>query len=325
MKQIILFASVIFLFGCATTQNNEIKKNKNAKKEKKSSEIQDVKSVDATYSENIQTVSNLRKVKSKVLCVDHVKVDKKNWRNLLEAGFSCIQDKKWTALSSIASKLSHNHLKAPWGPYYRSIVSEHRGDLARALWMIDLALKKSPENALILYQKARILWLTKKESQSYSLMKKVVEKDPKNFDALLFLGNIHYRDRDFAEALKYYNKVLAYNSGDAEYRAALGESLYFIDKHKDSIKHYKAAASKIKLNGSLYYKIGLAYKNLKDWSLAKAFLEKAISQKRKGRSLASLGDMKIREDLKEVMIKINANKEKADPKKAVQEKSKEAK
>lgn len=307
MKKIIFIVLVLILSGCASTPDGEMGKE-TAKDSKKKDELQDVRTVDKTYSDNIQTVSNLRKVKSKVPCADHSKVEKTNWRDLLEAGFSCIQDKEWTALSLVASKLSHNHLKAPWGPYYRSIVAENRGDLARSLWMADLALKKSPDNALILYQKARVLWLTKQESEAYSLMKTVVEKDPKNYDALLFLGNIHYRDREFKEALKYYNKVLEFNSGDAEYRAALGESLFFSGKYKDSVKHYKAAMSNMKLNGSLYYKVGLAYKNLKNWELSKSYLEKAISQKRKGRSLASLGDMKIRKELNEVMIKIESGK-----------------
>jgi len=309
MKNLIYVLSLFLAIGCATTKNVD-NKEKSVKSESKSSEIQDVRSVDKSYSENINTVSNLRKVKSKVVCADHGKVKKTNWRDLLEAGFSCIQDEDWTSLSSIASKLSHNHLKAPWGPYYRSIVAEHRGDLARSIWMVDLALKKAPDNALLLYQKARLLWLTKRESASYSLMRSVVEKDKKNYDAILFLGNVHYRDRDFAEALKFYKKILEHNSGDADYRAAVGESFYFGGKYKESIKHYKAASSKMKINGSLYYKIGMAYKNLKNWDLAKSFLEKAISQKRKGRTLASLGDMKIRENLKEVIMKIESGKSK---------------
>jgi tetratricopeptide (TPR) repeat protein len=309
MKNLTILCSLLFLFGCASTPDGAVQK-KSSKKAKKSGELQDVRTVDSTYSENIKTVSSLRKVKSKVPCANHTGVDKANWRDLLEAGFSCIQEKKWTELNSIAAKLSHNHLKAPWGPYYRSIVAEHRGDLARSLWMADLALKKSPDNALILYQKARVLWLSQKESQSYTLMKDVIKKDPTNYDAFLFLGNIHYRDREFKEALTYYNKVLEFNSGDVEYRAALGETLFFTGKYKESVKHYKAASSKMKLNGSLYYKIGLAYKNLKDWELSKSYLEKAISQKRKGRSLASLGDMKIRKDLNEVIAKINSGKEK---------------
>jgi tetratricopeptide (TPR) repeat protein len=311
MRILVLLMSVLFLFGCASgDKSTEIEKSVTKKKSKDSEELQDVKTVDKTYSENIKSISNLKRVKSKVACSDHSKVEKTKWRDLLEAGFSCIQDKNWSALNGIAEKLSHNHLKAPWGPYYRSIVSEHRGDLARAMWMIDLADKKAPNNSLIMYQKARVLWLTKNESESYSLMKKVIEKDPKNYDALLFLGNVHYRDRDFKTALTYFEKVMQYNYKDAEYRAAMGESLYFSGKHQESIKHYKAASAGIKINASLLYKTGLAYKNIKNWNLAKTFFEKAISQKRKGRSLASLGDMQIRKDLREVVAKIEAGKPK---------------
>lgn len=308
MKNLSLLFSVVFLFGCASVDSAKMEKKDSSKKEAKSKELQDVKTVDKTYSEDIKSMSSLRKTKSKVLCDDHTKVEKKNWRDLLEAGFSCIQDKKWSPLSAIASKLSHNHLKAPWGPYYRSIVSEHRGDLSRSLWMIDLADKKAPNNSLIMYQKARVLWLTKNESEAYSLMKQVVAKNPKNYDALLFLGNIHYRDRDFKTALKYYEKVLQFNYKDSEYRAAMGESFFFSKKYQDSIKHYKAATSNIKKNASLLYKTGLAYKNLKNWASAKTYFEKAISQKRRGRSLASLGDMEIRKNLKDVITKIEAGK-----------------
>lgn len=300
MKYLVIILSFIFVSGCATGPATKMEKGTGKGQGKE----QDVKTIDATYSTDIKSFSNLKKSRARVACRDYGNVDKKNWRDLLEAGFSCIQLKNWESLSAIAGKLSHNHLKAPWGPYYRSIVAENQGDLARAIWMADLALKKAPENAMILFQKARILWLTKEESQAYEMMEKVVELDSKNYDAILFLGNIHYRDRDFLEALIYYDKVLKYNYRDGKYRAAMGESNFYIGKYQESIKHYKAAASSEKLNASLFYKIGLSYKNLKNWSSAKTYLEKAISQRRKGRGLASLSDEKMRNDLKSVVAKI---------------------
>ncbi len=302
MKYLITILALILVTGCATGPAEKMEKGESSKDGK--ADLQDVKTVDTTYSEGIKASSNLKSSRARVSCNEYANVDKKNWRDLLEAGFSCIQKKNWDALSSIASKLSHNHLKAPWGPYYRSIVAEQRGDFARAIWMADLALKKAPDNAMILFQKARILWVTKKETASYEMMKKVVEADPNNYDALLFLGNIHYRDREFVEALGYYDKVLKYNYRDAKYRAAMGESNFYIGNYQESIKHYKAAAGGAKLNASLYYKLGLAYKNLKNWNNAKTYLEKAILQRRKGRSIASLSDENMRNDLKAVEAKI---------------------
>ncbi|MGH1468921.1 MAG: tetratricopeptide repeat protein [Bdellovibrionales bacterium] len=312
MNYVITLIALMLITGCATGPAEKMEKGGAEKSAK--ADLQDVKTVDTTYSTDIKASSNLKSSRARVSCNEYANVDKKNWRNLLEAGYSCIQKKNWDALSSIASKLSHNHLKAPWGPYYRSIVAEQRGDFARAIWMADLALKKAPDNAMILFQKARILWVTKQETASYEMMKKVVEADPKNYDALLFLGNIHYRDREFIEALSFYEKVLKYNYRDAKYRAAMAESNFFLGNYQESIKHYKAAAAGSKLNASLYYKLGLAYKNLKNWSNAKTYLTRAILQRRKGRSIASLSDENMRNDLKAVEAKIKEVKGENDEK-----------
>ncbi len=304
MKNFTVLMLLLFVSACATGPATNLEKEVD---EGKNGE-QDVKTVDKTYSTDIRSFSNLKKTKSKISCNNYLKVKKENWRDLLEAGYSCIQKKKWNVLSSIAEKLSHNHLKAPWGPYYRSIVSEHKGDLARAVWMADLALKKAPGNSMILFQKARVLWMVKEETSSYEMMKKVVKLNPENYDAILFLGNIHYRDRDFKEALVYYNKILKVNSKDSKYRAAMGDSYFHTGKYKESVKHYKVAVYKERMNASLLYKIGLSYKFMKDWGRSKTYLEKAVAQKRKGRGLASVSAENMIADLKSVKAKIEASK-----------------
>ncbi len=306
MKYSMISLGFIFILGCATGPSSQIDNVKILNGVKKG--FQDVKKIDTVYSSGIKASSNLRNLRARVSCKEYGDVDNKNWRRMLEIGYSCIKKKNWSALSVVANKLSHNHLKAPWGPYYRSIIAEQEGDLTRAIWMVDLALKKAPQNTIIIFQKARVLWLAKNESMAYEMMKKVVKLDPKNYDALFFLGNIHYRDRDFKEALKFYKKIFKYNHKDAGYRAAMGESNFYLGNYQESIKHYKAAALRSKLNASLFYKLGLSYKNLKNWSNAKVYLEKAIVQRRKGRSLASLSDEKIRADLKIVEAKIRENK-----------------
>lgn len=293
---------ILFLGACATTGNGTGDAAKQSlSKEEKAQSLQDVRSVDKTYSSNINLATTLEKVRTKYSCKEYRQLKKTAWKDLLEAGYSCIDQKKWIELSEIAKILSHNHLKAPWGPYYRSIVAENKRDFSRALWMINLAEKKAPENSIILYQKARLLWTMGDETESYKLMEKVVKLNPKNFDALFFLGKIQYRDREFADAIHYFEKVYRYKRKDAAFRASLAESYFFEKKYKKSIDHYKAAASGQELNASLFYKIGLAYKNLKKYDSAKNYFEKAISQRRKGRSLASFSDDKVRAELNQVI------------------------
>ncbi len=302
MKYGLVVLGFIFILGCATSPSSKMSYVQGLKGLKQ--DFQDVKKIEVLYSSGIKASSNLKVLRAQVSCEEYENIDKKKWRRMLEIGYSCIKKKNWGALSVIAKSLSHNHLKAPWGPYYRSIIAEQEGDFARAIWMVDLALKKAPDNPIIIFQKARILWLIKNESAAYKMMKKVVKLNPKNYDALLFLGNIYYRDQDFKEALGFYKKVLKYNYKDAAYRAAMGESNFYLRNYQESIKHYKAAAVRSKLNASLFYKLGLSYKNLKNWTNAKFYLEKAIAQRRKGRSLASLSDEKIRTQLKIVEAKI---------------------
>src|SRR6185437_14292476 len=46
----------------------------------------------------------------------------------------------------------------PWGAFYLSVAADQRHDLQRALWMIELAVKKSPHNGLLYYQRGRVHW-----------------------------------------------------------------------------------------------------------------------------------------------------------------------
>lgn len=312
-KIFIIFILANFVVSCVTGDKTSDKsasqKTKEAKKKDLSqTEKQDVTTVDTAYVEDIKGVSNFDKNRSKYNCNEYQKIEKQKWRDLVDAGYSCIRDKNWGTLSEVATLLSHNHLKAPWGPYFRSIVSESKADYSRALWMIELANKKAPNNPLVMYQKARILWGTKNETEAYNLFKEVYKLNSNLYEVPLFLGFVEYRDRNFKEAIAYFQKVEKYVNRNPEFNAALAESYFFTNDFKKSLPHYKSAVSREDLNASLYYKIGLAYKNLKDWNQAKSYFEKALSQRRRGRSIASFDDSSLHAALKEVDTVLSAQK-----------------
>lgn len=303
MKIMGVILCILFLSACSTTK--EMRKGTASDKVAAADskvEKQDVKSLDLTYSDGVESSFSKR---GKYKCDEYKTFKKEDWKKIIESGFSCIVDKNWAELSEIADILSHNHLKAPWGPFYKSVIaSDQRGDHLRALWMVDLALRKSPENTLILFQKARVKWLLEEHAEAFKIISDVVKKDKKNYEAAFFLSQIHYRDREFKEALKYFKDLGRYYSKDSNYRISYAESLFHTGKFKESVQQYKVAAGIEKNNATFYYRIGQAYKNMQNWSYAKSYLEKAISQRRKGRALASLSDEKIRKDLKFVEAKL---------------------
>src|SRR5690606_12764514 len=97
-------------------------------------------------------------------------------------------------LEEVANHLSRKDHMAPWGPYYLSLAAEARKDYDRALWMVELALKKSPEQGILSYQKGRIIWALEDYTQALELFETALDHDPKILDAHMMLGQIFYRD-----------------------------------------------------------------------------------------------------------------------------------
>jgi tetratricopeptide (TPR) repeat protein len=312
-KKSFIFTSILILSACATTKNvDDSGVEASTKKEKKESSgedstaKQDVKKLDMNYSKGFE----LSEKKGKFDCKKYTDFEKEEWENLVESALSCISDKDWVSLSKIADILSHNHLKAPWGPYYKSIVAYERfRDFQRAEWMCNLALKKSPNNPIINYQLARIYWNTERKPEAFDLMLEINKKDPENPSVLRFLGDVEYTDRNFKKALKYYEKIIPRYSRDLDFRAALATSLFYTDQKQQSLSHYKYAARNSKENGPYFYQIGEVYKSLKNWTLAKAYYLRAMKTGPTTRSIASLDLKKIKVQLDYVDQRMKESKE----------------
>jgi len=255
---------------------------------------QDVKELDLNYSKGF----SLSEKKGRLSCKKHIETPNEEWKDLVESALTCIYDKNWVELSKIADKLSHNNLKAPWGPYYKSIVAfERYGDFQRAEWMCNLALKKSPDNTIVNYQLARIYWNTDRKPQAYDLMGKIAKKNPKNSSIQRFLGDIEYSDRNFKKALSHYEKILPVFSRDLNFRSALATSYFYSNKKESSLSHYKFAVRNSKDKAPYLFQIGEVYKEKKNWTMAKAYYLKAMKSGPSSRSIASLSLNKIKVQL----------------------------
>src|SRR5690606_6484211 len=86
-----------------------------------------------------------------------IEVDK-SWKSLMEKANGCINKAQWSMVETIGERISEIEPDAPWGSYYMSVASENLGHIERAMWMIDLALKKATNVGVLKYQKGRILW-----------------------------------------------------------------------------------------------------------------------------------------------------------------------
>lgn len=205
------------------------------------------------YTDYNTLLSNLNGDEVKEKCSFDAKTDYQDWGKMLRIGFACVNKGDWKKVEEIGEVFSVRHIDAPWGAYFLSLASEKSGDMPRAFWMIGLADRKTPDNAIIEFQKARLLWLQDQKDASFQAAKKALQLEPKLTEAALLMAQVYFSDYDFDSAQKYYRLVL--NANEENFQAVLGmaESFAQLDKHKDSIPFY-IRAIKLKRN-----RIDLAY------------------------------------------------------------------
>ena len=108
----------------------------------------------------------------------------------MKLGTACVKAENWKAVDAVGNFLSMQHSSSAWGPYFLSLHAEHSKDLPRARWMTELAVKKSPNEGLALYQLGRMQWEMDEKTAALETLQKSVSKNPSLCDAHVLLGQI---------------------------------------------------------------------------------------------------------------------------------------
>jgi tetratricopeptide (TPR) repeat protein len=131
------------------------------------------------------------------------------WKDLVARANACVGKKDWATLEGLANDLAQGEADSPWGPYFLSVSAEGRGDLARAMWMIDLATKKSGgRQALFIYQRGRVLMAFGEPAKAMSEIQSALALEPRLVEGHLFLAEIHARDLETSKAVEHYRAAL---------------------------------------------------------------------------------------------------------------------
>lgn len=206
--KVLLISTFAFALGCSTTPKEA--KQSDGEMARRYLVGVEVKS----FSETGQwQVKSCPKTKSE-------KWSETNWQGLVKMANGCVVEARWEMVEELGNHLAQQESFAPWGAYFLSLSAQSRGDYSRALWMVELALKKSPQMGLLLYQKGRLHWSIKDYSEATALFSESLRRDPNIVDAHLMLGQIYYRDQEFAKARGHFERVL--KSEDKNYVALVG-------------------------------------------------------------------------------------------------------
>lgn len=143
-------------------------------------------------------------------CSDSSTSKSTDWKALVQAASQCVVEKNWKKVEELAFEISRRDLNNPWAPYFISLTAEQSGEFARAMWMVELAMKKSsPDIALFRFQKGRLWFAQKQVSKAMSEFEFAAAKDPHLVEANVFLGEVHFRDSEPDKAMAYFKKVVS--------------------------------------------------------------------------------------------------------------------
>ncbi len=160
-----------------------------------------------TYNEKVGAIG-VNDFKS-VNCPADSKWEGPDWRKVVGAANACVKTKDWRKVEMIGNYLAISAHLTPWGPYFMSLAAQNRKNYPRAQWMIELALKKAPNEGLFHYQLGRLHWEQGQDQAALKELKAASDLNGALTEAHYIMGTMALQKESYSEADKYFRKALA--------------------------------------------------------------------------------------------------------------------
>lgn len=197
------------------------------------------------------------------------------YNQLMVLANACASLGKGERLEQLGALMAKKDHDQPWGAFYLSLASEMNKDYRRALWMIDLAIKKSPTQALFSYQKGRILWELDERGASVAMHNEAIKKNPNFLNAHIFLAKLYLRDQNWSGASSHFKTILSLDSSNVEATMGLGETLLAEKSVSKATEYFEKAVDLAPRNIQLKVKLAHIYEvQQKNYPLALAMYKR---------------------------------------------------
>ena len=135
-----------------------------------------------------------------------------SWQKMVSVAGACVKAKDFLKVEKIGDYLARSAHLTPWGPYFLALSAESRHDSPRAVWMLELALKKAPKEGIFHYELGRIQWEAKADQEAITHLKLASELSPSLTGAHWVLGQMAMQRNELSEADRLLQKALASNA-----------------------------------------------------------------------------------------------------------------
>ena len=123
-------------------------------------------------------------------------------------------------------------------------------------------------------------------------LESMVRKNPKDYDALLFLGGIHLSSGNFEKSVEYFRNVIAHVENHPTANYNLGLSYHKLNKLKEAEEYYKKAIQINPNNIDALNNLGVIYTSLNNKNEAIKYYHQAIAKnKNSGQAYNNIGNL----------------------------------
>lgn len=161
----------------------------------------------------------------------------------VKSAAGCVHSGNWHQVEDFGNQMAIQFPNEAWGAYYLSLSAEHNKDWPRARWMAELAVKKSPNEGLTIYQLGRVQWAMNERMTALETLKKAVDKNPTLVEAHVLMGQMALLDESKSAAEKSFLKAVEHDSKNLAALMGLAE-IYRLNKNwAEAEKYLRQAVS----------------------------------------------------------------------------------
>jgi tetratricopeptide (TPR) repeat protein len=137
---------------------------------------------------------------------------------LLDNANSCFASKQYDVTEKMALELAKAKETRPAGLYYLSLAAEAKDLKEKSLWLVNELLKTQPENALVLYQKGRLVYQLEDINAAIPFFAKVADMNIGSTEIATFSAVKAFTEKDFILSTENFSRltsdqVYTYNMG----------------------------------------------------------------------------------------------------------------
>ncbi len=291
IKLYTLIFTTIILTSCASNNKKIVSEHNESKTTNKNIDFNKILQV------------NTLKFKAKEKCTEANKdLSKFTWQKTVNIANTCLYNKEYNQLISIANFLSNNYKNNPFGAYFKSYYFMSKNLNLKALWLIDSTIEKNSDVGLFHYQKAIILNKLKYTGAAKASAQKALTLNNNNFGGHLLLGQLELQAGNHKLALDHAKVAEKLFKNNLAVETLLADLFFITKDYKNAIIYLEKIKKSNSVKNEINFKLAYSFEELENKKMSILYYKKIEAIKKS--NLLSVYGLDVNEKIKEMEVEV---------------------